>query len=195
MVHLLFRLQYEGIEHVPEAGPAILVSNHTSLMDMFAIHVRVRPWVHWVAKKELYRSKFMAGLLQRLGCIAVDRDKADLSAARGIVRSLKMKDIVGMFPQGTRVKPDQISQIKPRSGAVHFALRTGVPLLPVAIDGPFRLFGRVRIVYGAPYHLAGDRAAPDTRQIDELSLDMMRRIYNLIGKPYQLDPPVREANA
>ncbi len=183
LVHLLFRVRYEGTEHIPAAGPAVLVANHTSMIDMFAIHIRVRPWIHWVAKKELFRYRLPAAFFRLAGCIPVDRSRADLSAARGIIGALRQGRLVGMFPQGTRVKSDEINQIKPRSGAVHFAAKTGAPLIPVAISGSFRLFHRVRIVFGEPYWL------PAGRELDfnGLSIEMMQRIYGLIGRPYHPD--------
>lgn len=184
-VRLLFRLRYEGMEHLPSCGPLILAANHTSMMDMLAIHTRIDPWIHWVAKKELFSNRLGARLFTRLGCIPVDRHKTDLVAARGIVSALRQKQIIGMFPQGTRVKDHQISQILPRPGAIHFAARSGVPILPVAITGSFRLFNKVRIVFGAPFRLP-DNAGHDWTQPDfeRASLQLMRRIYAMINKPY-----------
>ena len=184
-IRLFFRLRYEGLEYLPFCGPLILAANHTSMLDMFAIHTRIDPWIHWVAKKELFASRTGATLFTRLGCIPVDRHKADLTAARGIVSALRQKQVVGMFPQGTRVKDHQVSQILPRSGAIHFAARSGVPILPVAIDGPFRLFGKVRIIFGEPFSLpvsvVRDWTQPD---YDRASLQLMQHIYALMKKAY-----------
>lgn len=183
LVHLLFRVRYDGLEHLPKQGPAILIANHTSLIDMFAIHPRVGPWIHWVAKKELFRYPLIAGLLHRLGCIPVNRGKADISAVRGIMGALKNAQIVGLFPQGTRVSNDQIAAVRPRNGAAHFAVKTGVPLLPVAIDGRFRLFARIRIVFGPPFTLTGsEMPAADKEPVEVLSLAIMQRVYDLIGQ-------------
>ncbi len=180
LVHLFFRLHYDGLEHVPQEGPLILVANHTSFLDMFAIHVKMGRWVSWVAKKELFQQPLLAWLLTRLGCIPVSRDKVDLSAARGIMTALKEEEVVGLFPQGTRVKPHEIAQVLPRNGAVHFALKTQVPVLPVAIEGSFRLFSRIRVVFGQPFCLE-KKGKPDARQLDRLSLGIMQRVYDLIG--------------
>jgi 1-acyl-sn-glycerol-3-phosphate acyltransferase len=183
LVRLLFRLSYDGLENIPDQGPAILIANHTSMIDMFAIHARVGPWVHWVAKIELFRHPWVARLLQKLGCIPVNRSKADTAAVRAIMGALKQRQIVGMFPQATRVLPGQVASMPPRNGAARFAVRTGVPILPVAIDGRFRLFAKVRIVFGSPFTLAeADRPAGDARHMDTLSLHMMQRVYDLIGQ-------------
>lgn len=183
LVRLMFRLSYAGLEHIPEKGPAILIANHTSMIDMFVIHARVGPWIHWVAKKELFRYPWSARLLKKLGCIPVNRGKADTAAVRAIMGALKQGQIIGIFPQATRVLPDQIAQMRPRSGAARFAVRTGVPLLPVAIDGRFRLFAKVRVVFGPPFTLAGpDRQTEEAGHMEMLSLHLMQRVYDLIGQ-------------
>ena len=193
MVRLLYRLEYQGLEHVPASGPVILVANHTSLNDMFVIHTIIRPWIHWVSKIELFRSRWLGSALLKLGCIPVDRGKTDLQAARGIFTALRNRQVVGMFPQGTRVKPDQIAQVRPRNGSMHFAVKTGAWLLPVAISGKFRLFGKIRIVFGPPWRPDVDpRAQLSAEDLDQLTLDMMRRIYSLIGIDYHLDRRAKE---
>jgi 1-acyl-sn-glycerol-3-phosphate acyltransferase len=184
-VRLVFRLEFRGLENVPESGPAILVANHTSMADMFVISTAIRPWVCWVAKKELFKSWILAKSLRLLGCIPVDRDKADTQAARGIIRALRDQQIIGIFPQAHRVRPDRIAQVKPHSGAVHFAGKTGAPLLPVAIDGRFGLFRKVRVVFGKPFHMdLRNHYSPS--EIDGLTRQLMQRIYGLIGKDYPL---------
>ncbi len=187
LVRLLYRLEYQGLEHFPQSGPGILVSNHTSMVDMLAIHTAIRPWICWVAKKELFKTRFTAWVFSRLGCIPVDREKSDALAARAIILALRNRQIVGMFPQGTRVPPEQVNKIRPRSGAVHFAIKTGVPLIPVAIDGRFRLFNKVRIVYGQPFSLDLDpRRHYSADELNQLTIQMMRQVYALIGVDYQL---------
>lgn len=191
LVHLFFRVRYVGLENIPDKGPVILIANHTSLVDMFAIHVRVRPWIHWVAKKELYRHPWLSALLTKLGCIPVNRDQADLSAARSIMRVLRQNQFVGIFPQGTRVTDDKIASVKPRQGAVRFAVKTGAPMLPVAIDGRFRLFGRVRIVFGRPFILdQHEWLQAGAQKLEALNLRMMQKVYDLIDRKHVYDQDI-----
>jgi 1-acyl-sn-glycerol-3-phosphate acyltransferase len=187
IVRLLFRLHYEGLEHIPVNGPAILVGNHTSMIDMLVIHTVVHPWISWVAKKELFRNKILGGLFRKVGCIPVDRDKIDLVAAREIFKILHERQVVGIFPQGTRVQTAAIPYVHPRSGAIHFAIKTGVPLLPVAIDGRFRLFGKVRIVFGPMIQTGLDpHGHYQAAELDQLTIGLMQHIYALIGLEYRL---------
>lgn len=196
-IRLFFRVEYQGLEHFPKEGPAILVANHTSMADMLAIATAVSmdPWVCWVAKKELFSKRSTHQIFKRLACIPVDRDKTDLLAARGIFTALKARQIVGMFPQGTRVKPERIPYVRPRSGAVHFALKTGAPILPVAVGGQFRLFGKVRIVFGEPIDIKSEARAQGsgTDDLHGLTVSIMRRVYALIGVDYHLAADAGEA--
>lgn len=186
IVRILYRLKYEGLENIPASGPAILVCNHTSMIDMLVIHTVFPPWIHWVAKKELFKTKFWNRLFLNIGCLPVDRDKTDLQAARAIFTTLRNKQVVGMFPQGTRVKPENVNYVLPRSGTIHFAIKTGAPILPVAIDGRFKLFGKVRIVFGPMINLNLDSHQNySAEELERLSIDLMRRVYNLIGVDYQ----------
>ncbi|MDD3867357.1 MAG: lysophospholipid acyltransferase family protein [Eubacteriales bacterium] len=190
LVRLLYRVEYLGLDHVPAQGPLILVANHTHLVDVLAIHCRVRPWISWVGKQELFRIPLLGRVLRWLGGIPVNRDKPDLATARGIMQALAQNGIVGMFPQGTRVPDAMIPYVRPRSGAAHFAKRLKVPLLPVAVSGRFRLLGRIRIIYGEPFHLQElPEYAEHAMSINDLAEAVMRRIYALDGKEYTLLEP------
>jgi 1-acyl-sn-glycerol-3-phosphate acyltransferase len=184
-VRLVFRLEVRGLENVPDSGPAILVANHTSMADMFVISTAIRPWVCWVAKKELFKSWILSKSLHLLGCIPVDRAKADTKAARGIIKALREQQIIGIFPQAHRVSPDKLALVSPHPGAVHFAGKTGAPLLPVAIDGQFGIFRKVRVVFGKPFHME-NKNHYSSSEMEGLTRQLMQRIYGLIGKEYPL---------
>jgi len=188
LTRLLYRMEYVGLDNVPEGGPVILVANHTSLLDIPAIHTAIRPWISWVAKAELFKKPISRAFYSSMGCIPVDRHKTDPTAARGIFMALRARQIVGMFPQGTRVPAERISQARPHNGAIHFAIKTGAPILPVAVIGQFRLFHRVRIIYGKLWRPDLDpRRHYTAEELDELSLQMMKQIYALAGADYHLD--------
>ena len=193
VVRLLFRLEFLGLENVPASGPVILVGNHTSMFDMLVIHTKVKPWICWVAEKELFSVPVLGGVLNLLGCIPVDRDKTDLMAARAIFKAIRDKQIIGMYPQGTRVKPDRVPFVRPRNGAVHFAIKTSTPMMPVAIDGRFRLFGKVRIIFGPLIDYGLDpRNHYSLEDLNRLTLKTMQLVYSLIGIDYQLAPGVMD---
>ena len=189
LMKILYRVSYEGLEHLPQNGPVILVGNHTSLVDIPAVHAIVKPWIHWVAKKELFDLPLVGFFFDFSGSIPVDREKADLHAAKAIFGALAAGRAIGMFPQGTRVKPEDILTHLPRTGVAHFAIKTGAPLLPFAIDGEFRLFRPVRLVFGPAFSLDADpRRRYDPGELMQFTEQTMKQVYSLVNIDYRLAP-------
>ena len=124
--HLYFRLSRIGREHIPESGPVIFASNHRSFLDPFVIGTMVRRPVYYVAKKELFRGRFISWLLSSLGAFPIERGKGDqdsMATARAI---LERGDCVLIFPEGTRVRPGPLGRAK--RGVGRLALETGAPV-------------------------------------------------------------------
>jgi 1-acyl-sn-glycerol-3-phosphate acyltransferase len=189
LMKLLYRVEYEGAANIPTQGPVLLVANHTSLLDIPAIHVRIRPWLYWVAKKELFQIPVIGGFFRAMGCIPVDRDKVDLAAARGIFGALAADRIVAIFPQATRTRPQEVRDRVPRPGVAHFAIKTQAPLVPVLIDGSYQLGRKIRIIFGPPFRLdASPRQRYSQAELVNFSMQIMRQIYRLRGEEYQLNP-------
>ncbi|NCB00045.1 MAG: 1-acyl-sn-glycerol-3-phosphate acyltransferase [Clostridia bacterium] len=187
LVVLLYRVRFEGLEHIPTQGPVLLVANHTSLMDIPAIHMRLKPWIFWVSKKELFKAPVIGSFFSAMGCIPVDRHKVDLHAARGIFGALDAGKIVAIFPQATRVPPERILEHLPRTGVAHFAIKTGAPIVPVLIDGDFRLWRRNRIVFGPSFKLeTTPRQRYNHAQLMTFTIEIMQKIYDLKGFDYHL---------
>ena len=184
LIRTLYRIELRG-PFRDIAGPAILVANHRHAFDVVAVHTAVKPWIYWVAKKELFTDTLSGQAVRRLGCIPVDREHVDLVAARGIFSHLKAGDLVGIFPQGTRVPDDRLQEMPPHTGAVHFAIKTGVPLIPVGIDRTFRLFQKVRVVFGEPFRLDADpRRHYSAEELDVYTRQMMQAIFRLVDIDY-----------
>jgi len=131
--HLYFRLSRIGREHIPQEGPVIFASNHRSFLDPFVIGTMVRRPVYYVAKKELFRGRFISWLLSSLGAFPIERGKGDqdsMATARAI---LERGDCVLIFPEGTRVRPGPLGRAK--RGVGRLALETGAPVVPIAVFG------------------------------------------------------------
>jgi len=126
----------------------------------------------------------LGAVLGKRGAIPCDREKADLSAARGIFGRLRQGEPVGIFPQGTRVPDSRLAECPPHAGAAHFAIKTGVPIVPVWVD-PFRLFKPVRVIYGSPFRLAADtRTHYSHDDLQDFSCQIMQHVFSLANRNY-----------
>lgn len=135
----LLRWRIEGLEHVPESGAVIVVSNHLANADPLLLAAAFPRALHFMAKKEAFEVPIIPHVIRRVGTFPVDRGKADRRAIRRAEATLAQGVAVGMFPEGTRSATRALSRAYP--GAALLALRTGAPVLPVAITGSERLPG------------------------------------------------------
>ena len=130
-----WRIQAEGLEHVPRTGPAILCPNHISVIDSFLL-----PWVlprpvTFVGKAEYLDDWKTRRLFPALGMIPIERGGGDqaraaMAAARAV---LERGELFGIYPEGTRSRDGRL--YKGHTGAARLAVETGAPILPVGIVG------------------------------------------------------------
>src|SRR5436190_14634288 len=181
------RVRLEGaVAEIPREGPVILAANHTSNLDAVVIGSWIIPKlgrrIHWLGKKELFAWPVVGWAAANGGVHPVDRDAADVEAFRLAKRILDEGHILFVFPEGTR-SPDGTLQ-QARDGVAVLAMRTGAPILPVAIAGSYRVWpkgqklphpgGHVTIRVGRPFRLA-DILPPgtDRRSAKGLSTTMI----------------------
>lgn len=150
----LFPARVDGLENIPAEGAFILCSNHVSNRDPFYLALRCRPrYMHFMAKIELFKWKPMAKFVTALGGFPVDRGHNDLNAVRTALKILADGHALALFPQGTRSKDN--SRTPMLSGVSMIALRSGAPVIPAYIGGPYRLFRKTQVSFGAPVSFEG----------------------------------------
>jgi len=176
---LFFRVEYKGLENVPEEGPLIVCCNHISLLDMFLFAHRIPRKVYFMAKKELFRIPVLNTIIKALGAFPVNRGHGDLNAAKTTLQLLNEGKAVGIFPEGTRSKKSK-TRVKTKSGAVLFAIESGAPILPVGIFGDYRVFSKMKVVYGKPFSIErNDGEKAGKADLQKMAEDLMDRIYSL----------------
>ena len=131
--HAYFRLRRIGLEHIPKEGPVLLAGNHRSFSDPFMIGTCLGRPLRFVAKVELFEKRWQAHLLLALGAFPIRRGESDELAMETARQILESGGAVGMFPEGTRVRPGPLG--RPKRGIGRLALETGAPIVPVAIIG------------------------------------------------------------
>src|SRR5271167_426542 len=109
LLAILGRPKIEGLEYVPQSGPAILASNHLAVADSFYLPLVVRRRITFLAKAEYFAGTGLKGWFKRwfftaAGQVPIDRTDADAaqSALRTAQRLLDQGKLMGMYPEGTR---------------------------------------------------------------------------------------------
>ncbi|NMD43450.1 MAG: 1-acyl-sn-glycerol-3-phosphate acyltransferase [Firmicutes bacterium] len=149
---LIYRQRVYGRELLPERGPLIICSNHINWRDPIAVGIALplRYKIKFMAKKELFHNPVMAFLLKR-AAFPVDREKADFGAIRRAFKILKEGGVIGLFPEGTRSKTGKLQKLQ--EGTALIAGRSGAPVLPVLVVGPYRIGHPLRIIIGPTFHI------------------------------------------
>lgn len=164
-----------GIENIPDQGPLIIVGNHKSLWDPIFLtsYVKNRK-IHWMGKEELWKNKFLAFFLDSLGAFPVNRKSADIDAVKKSLRILKNNEVLGIFPEGTRVKKFDESMIKSGTGMI--AQKTGSIVVPIYIEGDYKLFKQMKIKVRKPISFK-EMPKLSNEGYRELSVDLMKKVY------------------
>jgi 1-acyl-sn-glycerol-3-phosphate acyltransferase len=130
----VFDLEISGRHHVPERGPVVLAANHLSLIDPPFVGLTIKRNVRYLALDELYgRSRFFDELTLFFGAIPISRERPAHGPIRTALEELEHGGAVGVFPEGGRVTG--WGTTKPKKGAAWLSLRSGAPLVPVAMTG------------------------------------------------------------
>jgi 1-acyl-sn-glycerol-3-phosphate acyltransferase len=130
------RLQVAGAQQLDPARRYIFIANHQSHLDIPALFSVLPYRLTFIAKRELFLIPFFGWGIGALGHIAIDRSnarKARESFSRAVLR-LQREDIsLVLFPEGTRSSDGAVGPFK--RGSFALALESGLPIVPVAIDG------------------------------------------------------------
>ncbi|MGD0882689.1 MAG: HAD-IB family hydrolase, partial [Acidimicrobiales bacterium] len=141
------RFTIDGIEHIPPAGPVILVSNHRSYFDVAALALvagRMRRPVRFLGKQELFDAPVVGQLARALGGIPVDRDASPGESMRQATAALEAGEAVIVLPQGTIPRGGAFFDpvLRGKSGAARLAASTGAPVVPIGLWGTERVWAR-----------------------------------------------------
>jgi 1-acyl-sn-glycerol-3-phosphate acyltransferase len=175
VARVLWGARVEGVEHIPRTGAFILVANHCSNLDPviigWAAGNTVGRVIHFMAKAEVRGWPVIGWLATQSAVFFVRRGEGDRAAQRFSLEALADGRPIALFPEGTRSRDGRMKSAK--SGAAFLAMRSGAPLLPVAISGTHRIFPgrsrwphstRILIRIGEPFslpHVPGGRLDRD----------------------------------
>lgn len=119
----------------------------------------------------MFRNRILSSILYKLGTFPVDRGDTDITAIKNALKVLKSEKVLGIFPEGTRVKSFDIANAKP--GVALLTVKSNATVLPVNISSNYKFFNKVKISIGKP--------------IEFLNEDVQAKDYTkLVSKYYTL---------
>ena len=135
------RMTVEGQKNIP-AGPCVFVGNHRSYYDIPILLTALDAPHGILAKEELEKIPLLNRWMKLLGCVFVQRDdvRASVRALNDATAIVEGGRSFVIFPEGTRYKGEEGGAGEFKAGAFRIAIKTGVPVVPVAISGARGLF-------------------------------------------------------
>lgn len=183
LMYGLWKPRVLGAWKVPATGPVIFAVNHSHNIDGPMV-IGVAPRAsHFLVKKEAFVGP-LGPFMTRVGQIKVDRDTTDRTAVMRALDVLENGGVLGIFPEGSRGEGDFAAL---RAGLSYFAVRSGAPIVPVAVLGSTERRGRlikalpplrsrVDVVFGDPFE-AGDGSGLRTRKaLDEATVRIQKQL-------------------
>ena len=192
-VNMLYRPWTEGMEHIPEHGPAILASNHLSFLDTVILPCSCRRPIFFLGKSDYFAGP-QRWFFESVGVLPVYREGGDAGEAslRRGQEALERGHLLGIYPEGTRSPDGRLYRGK--TGPVRLALRTGAPIIPVAMVGTFDVLPpgakvprlrRVGMRVGAPLDLSRYAGGSEDHFVLRSATDeLMYELMMLSGQEY-----------
>lgn len=147
--HTLYRIRHQGLEHIPDEGPCVLVCNHVSFMDALILAGSVRRPIRFVMDHNIFKVPLLNFVFRTARAIPIAPAKEDPDAKRrafdAVAAALSEGEVVCIFPEGKITYDGEINPFK--AGIEEIVARTPVPVVPMALCGMWGSFFSRR--YGA----------------------------------------------
>lgn len=179
IAYIFFQPRIRGKENIPKEGGAVIAGNHVFVLDPGMIGCSTKRCVHFLAKAEIYNTRFISFLMRKSGMIPVHRQRKDHAALESAEEYLREGALIALFPESTIIKPEGVRILPFKMGAIKMAYDTGVPIIPVTINGKYiPIFGKISIDIGEPYYI----------ESDDLEAEREKLVQKICAK---LDPPLK----
>lgn len=191
LIRMLTKVEIEGMKNMPLEGPLILMVNHINFIDApLACGLMARRVIP-MAKVELFRIPIFRLIAGLYGAFPVRRGKVDRSALYHSLEVLEAGQALLIAPEGTRSHHGELQ--KARRGIAYIALRTGVPILPVAIWGQERFFSnlkrlrrtQVHIRVGKPFRFVSGGGKMGRDKLRAMTGEAMYQLAALLPSEYR----------
>jgi long-chain acyl-CoA synthetase len=193
---LFFRMEVKGREELAQLEPPYLVCpNHQSFIDPFLVCStyprRILENTFHVGASMYFTNAVMAQLARLINVVPIDPDAQLLHAMRAGAAGLRAGKILNIYPEGQRSFDGQLLDFK--KGAAILATELKLPIVPVALDGPYRIWPRqswrirlakVKISFGEPLY-ASEVAADEADQeivYEKMISAVKQRIQSMLNQ-------------
>lgn len=175
--HIIYKVEVTGMDNIPDDG-ALVCPNHFNIADPLLVHIILKRKIYFMAKAEAFRKPIARWFLTTVGTYPVKRGEADLNAIKYTLKLLKDKQLIGLFPEGTRSKTGEMG---PANGGVAiFSIKSGKPVVPVAIVGTYKPFTRLKVKFGQPFDFTEyKKDKMSSEDYYEISQIVMKKIAQL----------------
>ena len=131
-----FDLRVEGLEHLPATAPYIVAANHHNYLDGVVLGVAVPTPIAFIVMPRVWRATRVHPLFHRhIGSIPINLQRPDFGALRAALAHLEAGGVVGIFPEGPFSVRGRLERGLP--GVALLALKSGLPVVPAALQGTF----------------------------------------------------------
>jgi 1-acyl-sn-glycerol-3-phosphate acyltransferase len=136
LIHVIYRLRVEGIEKIPERGPALLICNHVSFVDPIVISAACRRPVRFIMDASIFRIPVLNTIFRGMKAIPVAPQKEDPEvydrAFAVAAQELRAGELVCIFPEGRLTTDGEVREFRP--GMLRILKETPVPVIPLALS-------------------------------------------------------------
>jgi 1-acyl-sn-glycerol-3-phosphate acyltransferase len=184
---LRVRRTVTGVEHIPDAGGAVIAMTHFGYLEFAFIAYTIwrhdRRRVRFLATSSAFKNPIVGGLLRRLGQIPVDRS-AGSGAYELAVAALRSGSLIGVFPEAGIDPSFTVRALK--TGAVRLAVEANAPLIPVALWGGQRIMTREHTVtfferFGIPVLIEFGPALSPEGERHEVTANLRAAMQKLVA--------------
>ena len=168
LIKIFYPPQVLGLDNIPKEGRILLAGNHTKWLDPIMMVSIVKRQIHFLAKEELFHG-YTKVIVKGMGCVPVNRKIHDKDALQGAIDYLNNDLCVGIFPEGTINKTDEV--IMPfKIGAVKACSETNTKLVPFVITGKYKIFRKnVKIEFLKPMTISNDLEKSNQELMNKIS--------------------------
>ena len=141
----LYRVEIIGFDNIPKEGTFVFCANHASYLDPVFLAGAYKKPIRFMAKKELFDHKIFGWIITKLGAFPANRGGRDLKTLRYAISLIKNGEMLGIFPEGTRVR--KVSRESIKDGAGFIALKAKADVVVCEIISDYKPFHKTKLIF------------------------------------------------